>query len=417
MRIAIRDGHIIDPKNGIDGIADLHIDGEVIVPLSDSFEPEQIIDATNRVVCPGLVDLSFNLNRSEVGDRELFAAAAAGVTTVALPPNSASVIDSQAAVELVRNRTERDGYAKTVQVGALTKNLEGIELSNMGALKRAGCVALSNGMQHITNSLIMLRTLEYAANHDITVILHSQDSWLNNNGCMHDGSVSTRLGLNGIPDSAEIAGVARDLILIRDSGVQAHFSGISSRGAIELIRSAQQNGANITADVAAHSLYLTEVDVGEFNSLFHLIPPLRSERDRDELVKSVVNGSIQAICSDHQPHNEDAKAAPFADTKPGASTVETLLPLTLRLAREHDISISEALATVTYRPANILGIEAGTLSDGAIADITIYDPTEWWQINADTLQSGGKNSPFLNWEMQGKVHHTIINGKTVYERS
>jgi dihydroorotase len=318
-------------------------------------------------------------------------------------------------VELIRHKAEVAGFAEVIPLGALTKGLEGEELSNMGGLKQTGCNTVSNARKPIRNSLVMRRAMEYATTHDLTLFLHAEDPWLSNGGCAHEGSISTRLGLPGIPDAAESAGVARDLILIRETGVRAHFCGVSSRNALQMITQAQQDGVTVTADVAAHHLYLSEMDISGFNSLCHVQPPLRTERDRDGLVEGVRNGTIQAICSDHQPHDEDAKAAPFEETEPGISAVETLLPLTLRLAKDHDISLSEALATVTHHPAEILRIDAGTLSSGSLANITIFDPEAWWRVTPQQLQSAGKNSPFLNWELQGKVTHTLLNGQLVYE--
>ncbi len=420
MKILIQNGRIIDPANQIDHTGDLQIADGFIQLSRPDFTPDQTIDASGKVVCPGLVDLRARLR--EPGEKhkgtirsETRAAAAGGVTTLAVPPDTMPPIDSSAVVELIRHKAEVAGHAEVLPIGALTKALEGEQLSNMGSLKRSGCSVVSNAQQPISNSLVMRRAMEYAATHDLTLFLHPEDPWLRNNGCAHEGSISTRLGLPGIPDAAECAGVARDLVLIRQTGVRAHFCGLSSRSALKMVDHAREDGLNITADVAAHHLYLTEMDIGNFNSLCHVHPPLRSERDRDGLISGVHNGAIQAICSDHQPHDEDAKAAPFEETAPGISSIETLLPLTLRLAQTGNLSLSDALALVTHRPAEILRVDAGTLSVGTLANITLFDPEAWWTVTPTTLQSNGKNSPFLNWEMQGRVTHTLFNGQITYE--
>lgn len=420
MKILIQNGRIIDPANQIDQIGDLQIADGFIQPLTAEFTPERTIDASGKIVCPGLVDLRARLR--EPGEKhkgsirsESRAAAAGGVTTLAVPPDTTPPIDSSAVVELIRHKAEVVGQAEVLPIGALTKGLNGEQLSNMGALKRSGCSAISNAQQPLSNSLVMRRAMEYAATHDLTLLLHPEDPWLRNSGCAHEGSISTRLGLPGIPDAAECAGVARDLVLIQQTGVRAHFCGLSSRSALEMITRAQQDGINITADVAAHHLYLTEMDIGNFNSLCHVHPPLRTERDRDGLIAGVCNGTIQAICSDHQPHDEDAKAAPFEETEPGISGVETLLPLTLRLTQTENLSLSDALALVTHRPAEILRIDAGTLSTGTLANVTLFDPEAWWSVTPATLQSAGKNSPFLNWELQGRVTHTLLNGQIIHD--
>lgn len=422
MNILIQNGRIIDPANQTDGVGDIQIVDGMITPLQSDFVPQQTIDARDKIVCPGLVDLRARLR--EPGERhkgsirsETRAAAAGGVTTLAIPPDTNPVIDSSAVIELIRHKAEVAGFAEVIPLGALTQSLDGEHLSNMGALKRTGCSGVSNALKPISNALVMRRAMEYAATHDLTLFLHSEDPWLRNGGCAHEGSVSTRMGLPGTPDAAESVAVARDLVLIRETGVRAHFCGLSSRNALQMIQRAQQDGLRVTADVAIHHLYLTEMDISGFNSLCHVDPPLRTERDRDGLIEGVRNGTIRAICSDHQPHDEDAKAAPFEETEPGISAIETLLPLTLRLATSHGLTLSEALATVTQHPAEILRIDAGTLSSGSLANITIFDPEAWWNVTPEKLQSAGKNSPFLNWELQGRVTHTLLNGAVVYENT
>jgi dihydroorotase len=259
--------------------------------------------------------------------------------------------------------------------------------------------------------------MEYAASFDLTVFLHSQDPWLAGTGCVHEGEVGTRLGLPGIPEAAETVGVARDLALIEQTGVRAHFCGVSSARAVAMIDEARARGLAVSADVAAHHLHLTEHDIGQFNTQCHVLPPLRARRDREGLRGALKRGAIGAICSDHQPHEPDAKLAPFSDAEPGISGLETLLPLTLKLVDEQVLTLSEAIALLTHRPAEILGIDAGELGVGATADVCIIDPQSAWTLSPDGFVSRGRNSPFLGWSFRGRVTHTLVGGKLVFERS
>ncbi len=427
--IRIKNGRVIDPANGIDEIGDLTIvDGKIVGTPTETAENfrdlpfDEEIDATGKVVCPGLVDLRMRLrdpghDHKGTFQSETCAAAAGGVTTVCLPPDTKPILDSSAAIKLVRHKEEHEGNAHIAILGALTHRLRCEQLSKMGTLKQAGCVGFSNADVPVESSLLMRHAMEYAANYDMPVFLRPQDPWLVNNGCAHEGTVSTRLGLPGIPESAETAGIARDLVLIRETGVSAHFCGLSSLHGLQMVEQARQEGLPVTADVAAHQLHLTEMDIGHFNSQCHVIPPLRTERDMQGLRQGVVSGAVQAVCSDHQPHEEDAKNAPFEQTEPGISSVETLLPLTLRLM-ENDLlfSLSDALERLTVAPAKILGIDAGTLSVGKAADVCIFDPDVWWTVQAEALQSAGKNSPFIGWEMKGKVVRTLLSGRTVFRQ-
>ncbi|MDE2089704.1 MAG: amidohydrolase family protein, partial [Gammaproteobacteria bacterium] len=287
--------------------------------------------------------------------------------------------------------------------------------SEMAALKAAGCVAVSNALAPMTNTQVLRRAMEYAATHGITVLLYSEDAYLSNGGCAHEGAVATRLGLPGIPAAAEIAAVARDLALIEQTGVRAHFCRLTTARAVPMVARAQHDGLPVSADVGAHYLYLTELDVLGFNSECRVIPPLRTPHDRDGLRDGVARGTVAAICSDHQPHEPDAKYAPFPATAPGISALETLLPLALRLADEGVMALPEVLARLTVGPARVLGIEAGTLSVGARADVCIFDPQRHWRLEERTLVSRGHNTPFLGQELKGQVRYTLLEGRVVYE--
>ncbi|MDH5784271.1 MAG: dihydroorotase [Chromatiales bacterium] len=423
MKITIHGGRLIDPANNIDDTLDLHIAEGRIVALGvapEGFVAEQTINASGQIVCPGLIDLQARLR--EPGQKqkgtiasESRAAASAGVTTLCCPPDTRPVIDTPAVAEQIRHRAEAIGMARVLPVGALTQNLEGQQLASMQALQSAGCIVMGNARHPIANTLVQRRALEYAATLGLTVFLNSEDPWLASDGCIHEGALSTRLGLAGIPECAEVIAVGRDLMLVEQTGVRAHFGQLSTARAVEMIAEARSRGLAVTADVSAHQLFLTEMDVAEFDSSCHVRPPLRSQRDRDGLRAAVADGAVSAICSDHQPHDRDAKLAPFAATEPGISALETLLPLTLRLVEERVLDLSSAIARLTSGPAAILGLEVGQLGIGAIADICIFDPKHHWRVEEQSLLSHGKNTPFLGWELSGRATTTLLAGRIVHQ--
>jgi dihydroorotase len=424
MSLVIKGGHIIDPANNLDSTLDLFISDEgFIVGVGDApkgFKAERTLDASGKLVCPGLIDLRARLREPGLEykatmESETRAAVSAGITTLCCPPDTQPVIDTPAMAQMIQQRAWRIGLAFVHPLGALTHALEGKKLTDMAALDEAGCVGFSNALKPITDTLVMRRAMEYAASFDLTVFLHAQDPWLQNGGCVHEGEVGTRLGLPGIPEAAETVGVARDLALIEQTGVRAHFCQLSSSRAVAMVAEAQKRGLAVSADVTAHHLHLCEHDIGFFNTQCHVLPPLRGTRDREALRRALKTGALGAVCSDHQPHEPDAKLAPFADSEPGISGLETLLPLTLKLVDEKLLSLREAIALLTHKPAAILGIDAGHLGVDASADVCIIDPDAHWTLSADTLLSRGHNTPFLGWEFRGRVTHTLVGGEMVFE--
>lgn len=419
--ISIINGRVIDPANHIDEQTDIHLQHGKIIALGSApehFVAQQIIDAKQQVVCPGLIDLRFRLSApsSETEGTiasETRAAVAGGITALCCPPDTYPIIDNAAMVKLIRLKAETEGVARVFTLSALTQQLKGEKLSEMRELKDAGCVGTSNALQPVQSTLVMRRALEYAASHDITVFIQAFDPWLSD-GCAHEGAVSIRLGLAGIPVCAETIAISRDLQLIELTGAKAHFCQLSSAKAVQLIKQAQENGLPVTADVTAHHLHLTEMDIGYFDSNCHVIPPLRSQRDLDALRQALKTGIISNIVSDHQPHSSDAKLAPFAETAAGISGVETLLPLALKMIDNTGMHLSEVIERLTIQPAKILNISEGTLSVGADADICIFDPEAHWIVDRDKLLSQGKNTPFHGWELKGKVNYTIKSGEVVF---
>ena len=419
--ISIINGRVIDPANQIDQQMDIHLHQGKIVALGnppENFAARRIIDASRQVVCPGLIDLRFRLRDRGYETKgsiafETRAAVAGGVTALCCPPDTDPIIDNAAMVKLIRLKSETEGVAKVYILSALTQQLQGEKLSEMRKLKDAGCVGTTNALHPVKSTLVMRRALEYAASHDITVFIQAADPWLSD-GCAHEGAVSTRLGLAGIPVSAETIAISRDLQLIELSGAKAHFCQLSSAKAVQLIHQAQEDGLPVTADVTAHHLHLTDMDIGYFDSNCHVIPPLRSQRDQDALRQGLKSGIISNIVSDHQPHSSDAKLAPFAETEAGISAVETLLPLALKMIDIQGMSLSEVIERLTLQPAKILDLAEGTLSIGADADICIFDPEAYWIVDREKLLSQGKNTPFHGWELKGKVTYTIKSGEVVF---
>lgn len=420
--ISILNGRVIDPANAIDEITDVHISNGKILAIGvapEGFQASRKIDATDKIVCPGLIDLSVHLR--EPGDEhkatiasETACAARSGITTLCCSPNTSPVIDTPAVVGQIRHKARKAGFCRLLPQGALTKNLDGTRLSEMAALKAAGCIAVTNSYTPLANTLVQRRAMEYASTFNLLTIIRPEDQYLWDNGCAHEGKVADRLGLPGIPEAAETVAVARDLALAETTGAVIHFHALSSASAARTMAWAKREGRRVSADVAIHQLHLTELDLEGFDSNHHVRPPLRTDSDRDGLRKAVAENVIQAICSDHQPHEADAKASPFPDTEPGISGLETLLPLTLKLVEQNSIDLSSALARLTCGPAEILGLPLGRLTPGLSADICIFDPQQRWYVSKEKLFSAGKNTPFDGWEMPGQVTHTFLKGRMVF---
>jgi dihydroorotase len=320
-------------------------------------------------------------------------------------------------VQLIAQTAERTGKARVLAAGALTQGLAGEQISEMAALKRAGCPVMSHADRPMRDTLVQRRAMEYAATFGLGVVLRPQDHCLRANGCAHEGPVSARLGLPGIPEAAETVALARDLALAEQTGARVHFRGLSCARAVAMLADARGRGLPATADVSAHQLFLTEEDLAGFDSNCHLDPPLRTAADRASLRDAVARGLIDAVCSDHQPHEEDAKLAPFPATEPGIAALETLLPLVLRLVEEGVMDLPGAIARLTAGPAAILGIPAGGLAPGSVADVCVFDPDARWVVSAGTLRSQGRNTPFLGQEMRGRVSWTLLAGRIVFERT
>ncbi len=424
-RLVITGGRFIDPANNIDKEESVYIAKGQIVSVGrapEGFHADREIKVPGHVVCPGLIDLWARVREPGLEHKatiasEVTAAVSAGITTLCCPPDTLPVIDTPAVAELIKDRADRIGKCRILPIGALTRNLNGEELSEMRALKSAGCIGVTNALSPVFNSLILRRAMEYATSFDMLVIVRPEDHWLRDQGVVHEGTVATRLGLPGIPEAAETVAVAQVLALVEQTGARVHFAQLSCGRAVEMIANAQQRDLQVSADVSAHQLHLTELDLTDYDATFRVLPPLRSSNDRIRLCKGIADGTIAAICSDHQPHEEGAKLNAFESAEAGMSTLETLLPLTLRLVDSGCVSMSHAIAGLTSRPAEILGLEIGQLAPGTVADLCIFDPQHSWIPSPDNWQSRGLNTPFFGQKMQGRVTHTLVAGRIVYELS
>lgn len=422
-RILIKHGRIIDPANMIDRIDSVYIAGGKIVAMGNEtaeFEPDQIIDASNRIVCPGFIDLSTRLrepgqSRKATFKSETVAAASSGVTAMCLHPDTLPVIDTPAVAELVNELAQKAGYPQIFPIAALTRNLEGTELSSMLSLKQAGCIAVGNASQPVKNLLTLRRAMEYAASHDLLLIFRPNDFWLSNNGCAHEGVVATRYGLPSIPDAAETIALAQCLELAELTGCRVHFGQLSCKRSVIKIQQAKKYGLNVSADIAIHQLHLTENDMTPFDSAYHVLPPLRSESDKQYLRQGLCSGTLDSICSDHQPHDLDAKLGAFPETEPGVSSLETLLPLMLKLVAENTVTLTQGIAALSTNPAHILRMDSGALTPGFSADVCIFDPELEWQVTAENWKSQGINTPFWGQTLKGRVTHTLQGGRIIYQ--
>ncbi len=423
MKIHIKNGRLVDPANGIDAQQDVYIAAGRIAAVAaapEGFVANRVIDAVGLVVCPGLIDLSARLREpgfeyKATLESEMAAAAAGGVTSLACPPDTDPPLDEPGLVEMLKHRARHPNFAHVYPVGALTLGLAGERLTEMAELHEAGCIAFGQANMPVVDTQVLMRALQYAATFDYPVWLQAQDPFLGKDGVAHDGEVTTRLGLSGMPVSAETIAIATILQLARDTGVRVHLTRISSAAALEMIAAARSSGIAVTCDVSINHLHLSDQDIGYFNPHAHLVPPLRAGRDRDALRRGLADGTINALCSDHTPVDDDAKQVPFSEAEPGATGLELLLPLTLKWAAEMRLPLGTALARITTDSARILGLPAGTLTVGAAADVCVFDPHGSLRVTRDKLKSQGKNTPFLGMELPGRVRYTLLDGHVAYE--
>ncbi|TMH92280.1 MAG: dihydroorotase [Betaproteobacteria bacterium] len=422
-KVHIKNGRVIDPKNRVDAKQDVFIAEGKIAALGKApagFRAERTLAADALVVCPGLIDLSARLREPGFEYKatlasEMQAAVAGGVTSLACPPDTDPPLDEPGLVEMLKYRAKSLNLAHVYPLGALTWKLGGERLTEMAVLRDAGCIAFSHADTPLSDTQMLWRALQYAATFGIAVWLRPQDGFLARGGVAHDGEVATRLGLPGIPAFAETIALATILQLVRATRTRVHLCRLSTAEGVAMLRAAKKEGLPVSCDASAHHAHLSEIDLGYFDSHCNVIPPFRSLRDRDALRAGLADGTIDALCSDHAPVDEDAKQLPFAESEPGVTGLELLLPLALKWAEEMRVALPEALAMVTSKPAAILGVPAGDIAAGRDADVCVFDPSAQVKITADSLKSQGKNTPFIGYELPGRVRYTLVGGQVVYE--
>ena len=439
MKILIKNGRLVDPASGLDQMGDLAITASRITAIgnvSADFQPDRVIDATGLILAPGLVDLAVRLREpghehEGMLESELAAAAAGGVTSVVCLPDTDPTLDEPGLVEMLKLRARKLSRCRLFPLGALTRGLKGENLTEMAELHEAGCVGYSQAEVPIKDTQVLQRALQYAATFGYTVWLRPLDPWLGK-GVAASGAVATRLGLSGVPVSAETIAIHTIVELARVTGARVHLCRISSAAGVDLVRQAKAQGLPITADVSINSLMLTDVDIGYFNSSMRVTPPLRQGRDRDALRAALADGTLDALVSDHNPVSEDEKTMPFGEATPGGTGVELLLSLAMKWsgADQQDqpdaAKLRQALSVVTQGPVKVLGDALGSLAHsagrlvaGGVADIVLFDPAVRWQVQPSALVSQGKHTPFAfestGFELAGRVRLTLVAGQVAHD--
>ncbi len=423
MKIHIKNGRVIDPASNSDVQQDVFVAGGRVVALGatpTNFLANRVIDAKGLVVAPGLVDLSARLREPGFEyratlDSEMGAAVAGGVTSLACPPDTDPPLDEPGLVEMLKYRAKTMNKARVFPRGALTVGLKGEHVTEMAELTDAGCVAFSQADTPIVNTEVLYHSLQYAATFDFPVWLQPRDAFIGKNGVAHDGEVATRLGLPPIPVAAETIALATILQLAQLTGARVHIARLSSAAGLLMIKEARAKGLKVSCDVSINHLHLSDRDIGYFDPHCHLLPPLRSLADRDALRQGLADGSIDALCSDHTPVDDDAKQVPFSEAEPGATGLELLLPLTLKWGKEMGLPLTQSLSRITVDAARVLGLKYGRVNVGSPADLCIFDPDAWVTVTRENLKSQGKNTPFMGLELPGKVRYTLVDGNVVFE--
>ena len=429
MKILIQNGRVIDPASGFDQVCDISLAAGRIIAINRAvadFAPHRTIDASGCIVLPGLVDLTARLREpghehEGMLESEMAAAVAGGVTSLVCPPDTDPVLDEPGLVEMLKFRAEKLHQSRLFPLGALTRTLSGEVLTEMVELTEAGCVGFTQAEVPLANTQVLQRALQYAATFGYTVWLRPQDLHLGK-GVAASGALATRLGLAGVPVAAETIALHTIFELMQATGARVHLCRISSAAGVALVRQAKAQGLRVSCDISINSLHLTDADIGFFDSRARLTPPLRQQRDRDALRAALADGTIDALVSDHTPVDEDAKTLPFAEAEPGATGLELLLSLALKWSTETDAGLLRALTVLTSAPAQVMGSALGTLeasigrlAEGGVADLCIFDPAATWTVQADTLRSQGKHTPFSGYELPGRVRTTIVGGQVAFD--
>ena len=421
-KILITGGHVIDPGR-FNGVADVLIDEGRVVEVGPHLKAPAgatKIDATGRLVLPGFVDLHVHFREPGFEYKESIqsgaaAAVAGGFTSVCCMPNTDPVNDNQAITEFILDRARTAGLANVFPIGAITKGSEGKELAEIGDLRRAGCVAISDDGKPVMNSLVMRRAMEYALAFDVPVVDHCEDLHLAEGGCMNEGAISTELGLPGMPAAAEDVMVARNVALAELTGARLHLAHISTEGSVRMVREAKSRGLKVTAEACPHHFTITEEVVRGYNTYAKMNPPLRTWKDVQAIKEGLRDGTIDAIATDHAPHATQEKQLGFTEAPFGIVGLETALSLTFALVDEGILSLESAVDKLSTAPAKAFGLAKGTLAVGADADVAIVDQQEQWEVDPAKFRSKSRNTPFAGWKVKGRVTTTIVGGRVVFE--
>ncbi|GAA5236199.1 dihydroorotase [Verticiella sediminum] len=427
MKLHIQGARVIDPASGTDAVRDIYVAGGRIVALGENpgdFAADRVIDARGLAVLPGLVDLAARLREPGYEYRatlesEMQAALAGGVTSIVQPPDTDPTLDEPGLIEMLKHRARLLNRARLYPLGAMTIGLKGEKLTEMAELTEAGCVAFSQAEEPVIDTTVLHRAMQYAATFGYALWLRPQDPWLGRGGVAASGSYASRLGLSGVPEQSETIALHTIFELQRITRARIHLCRVSSAAGLELVRKARAEGLPVSCDIGAHHVHLTDLDIGHFDSHFRLVPPLRGQRDRDAIRAALADGTIDAICSDHTPVDDDNKLLPFSEAEPGATGLELLLSLTVKWANETGIPLVQALARVTSEPARVLGdkvlASTGRIAVGGSADLCLVDLDTLWTVQASALNSQGKHTPFLGLEVPARVRATLVEGRLVYE--
>lgn len=409
----IQNARLLCPATGTDRVADLRLENGRISHIGAAPAADKVIDGRGQWLMPAAIDLCARLREPGATAKatiasETAAALGAGIGLVVMPPDTKPVADTAAVIDRIHAKAAQAGAAQVRVLGALTQGLQGEALAELSALKAAGVVGVSNGLAPLANLLLARRALEYANGLGLTVHVVAVDAALANHGCAHEGAMATKLGLAAIPVAAEVAAIRQWISLVEDTGAAVHFGRLSSARGAELIESAQKRQLPITADVAVHQLFLTDAALEGFNAMAHVLPPLRSADDRDALRGALGKGVISALCSDHQPHEADAKVNPFPLTEPGISALETLLPLALQLVDDGVLSPLQCAARLCSGPAAILRLAPPRLAVGEALTLTLVDPAAAWVLEPAAMASRGRNTPFAGRAFTGRASASIL---------
>jgi dihydroorotase len=424
MKIHIQGGTLIDPVAGTEQQQDVFIAAGKIVALGrapEEFHAAKTVDARGLMVAPGLVDLAARLREpgyehKATLESEMAAALAGGVTTLVCPPDTDPVLDEPGLVEMLKFRARNLNQAHVYPLGALTVGLKGQVITEMVELTEAGCIGFSQADVPVVDTQVLLRALQYASTYGFTVWLRPQDAYLAKGGVAASGALASRLGLSGVPVSAETIALHTIFELVRVTGARVHLSHLSSAAGIALMRAAKAEGLPVTCDVTVNHVHLIDVDIGYFDAQFRLDPPLRSQRDREAIRAGLADGTIDAICSDHTPVDDDEKLLPFAEATPGATGLELLLSLTVKWASEAGVPLAKAINCITAAPAGVLKLAAGRIETGLAADLCIFERNAHWRIEPRALKSQGHNTPFLGYELPARVRATVVSGQLAFEQ-